>query len=95
MPFFLRQAGGNSHTQGCGDGVGGMTTGKRVIFALHRSGERTDTMKTTVGVELVTTTGQNLVTVGLVPYIPDNTVFRGVVNVVQRHSDLYNAKTGG
>ena len=47
-----------------------------------------------VGVELVPTPRQNLVTVGLVADVPDNLVLRGVEDVVQGHRQFDHAQAG-
>lgn len=43
----------------------------------------------------IATSGQNFVRIGLVAHVPDELIERRVIDVVQRHGQLYRAKPGG
>ena len=86
---------GERHAEGCGNGVGGVTAGEGVIFTLLGRGEGTDAVEFAVGVEGIAASGQDFVTVGLVPDVPDKTVVGGVKDIVQRYGDFHRSKTGG
>lgn len=47
------------------------------------------------GANLIATTRQNFVWIGLVANVPDELIERGVVDVVQRNGQLDRAKPGG
>ena len=81
---------GDGHTQRCTDTVRGMTTHKGVVFTLLWSGEGTDTPQLSVGEELLATTSQNLMTVGLMAHVPYNPILWGVVHIVECHGNLGN-----
>jgi hypothetical protein len=46
------------------------------------------------GRNLVATAGQNFMGIGLMAYVPNQMVERGVVDVVHGDSQLYDAETG-
>ena len=48
-----------------------------------------------VGAELLSSAGEYLMSSSLVPDIPDETVARGVEDIVQRHGELHDAKGAG
>ena len=83
----------HSHTQCCRYGVAGMTTGKRVVFALRRRWEGFDASQLTVGTELLAPSCQNLMAVSLMAHVPHNTIFRGIINIMECNGNLRHAKT--
>ena len=83
----------NGHAKGSRDAVGGMPAGKCVVFALNGRGERHQSVKFAVGAEQFAPPSENLVSVGLVPYIPYYPVFGRIEDIMQGHGYLYNAKT--
>ena len=92
MPALTRR---HSHTQSGGDAVGSMAAGEGIIFTLQRCREGTDAAKLAVGAEAVAAAGENLMAIGLVTHIPDDTVVGSVEDIVQGHRELYHTKTGG
>ena len=72
-----------------------MSAGKGVVFTLQWSRERTDAVKLSVGTEHLTSSCQNLMSVCLVAHIPNDSVVRGVIYVVECHCDFNHAKRGG
>ena len=73
---------GHSHTEGCGYGVAGVSTFECIIFALLWRGERSDTMQFAVGGEFISSSCQNLVSVGLMTHVPHYSVLRCVKDVM-------------
>ena len=59
-----------------------MSAGEGVVFTFKRCWEWTDAMELSVGAECLTSSGQNLMSVCLMAYIPDDAVFRSIVHVV-------------
>ena len=76
------QLGCYCHTESCRDAVGGMSAGKGVVLTLKRRREGTNASQLAIGAELLAATRQNLMSVGLVTYVPHDAVFWGVVDVV-------------
>ena len=62
-----------------------MSTDKRVVFAFVRGGEWADAAQFAVGIELVASARQDLVSVSLMTYVPDNAVFGRIVNIVESY----------
>ena len=80
------------HTK-CGrDAVGGMTADEGVVLALLGRGEGTKAAQLTVGTETVTTTGQDLMAVGLMAHIPYDAVIRGIIDIMKGYCQLYHTK---
>ena len=49
-------------------------------------------MQFAVGAELLAAPGQNLMSVGLMPYIPHDAVVRSIVHIVQSHSQFHGTQ---
>ena len=60
-----------------------MSRNERVVLALGRVGERTQSLELTVGVKTVATTGEDLMRIGLVSYVPNEFVVRRVKDIMQ------------
>ena len=71
-----------------------MSAHESVVFALLGSRERSQTAQFAVGAELVLAPCQYLVSVSLVPHVPYNAVVRRVIDIVQGHRNLCDAKAG-
>ena len=84
-----RSVGCHRHAECSRDGVAGMSAGKRVVFAFHRCGERTDAVQLAVGVKLCAPSRQNLMSVGLMPHIPHDAVVGRVKHIVQCHREFH------
>ena len=84
---------GHTHAEGGRNGVGGVAAGEGVVFALGGRGEGTHAAPTAVGVKRVTTAGQNLVPVGLMPHVPHDAVVGRAEHVVQSHRQFDSAQT--
>ena len=67
---------------------------KGVIFGLGTLWETRDPTKMAQGTHRVFASCQNLVRVGLMTDIPDNTIVGRIVDVMKRHSQLDRAKIG-
>ena len=63
-----------------------MSGGKGIIFTLIGRGERPESAQLAVGAEAVTSSGKDLMTICLMPYIPYDTVIRGVEYIMQSYS---------
>ena len=89
------ELGGYGHTESGRDGIGGMAAGKRIILTLRGRGEGLDATQLAVCTELLPTTSQDLMTVCLMSHIPYDTILWGVIDIVQRNSNLHHAEAGG
>jgi len=67
---------------------------KRVILALRTLGEPTQSTVLTQGTYTLFAIGQDLMWVTLVSHIPDQAVFWGIEDVVERNSQLNNTQSG-
>lgn len=72
-----------------------MSAAESVVFALAGEGERAYAVEFPVRVEYVTPSGQYLVSVGLVSYIPNDAVVGGVEHVVEGDGEFYDTETRG
>ncbi len=85
----------DGHAQ-CGRDRGrGVADTERVVLAFLALRERRDAVLLLDGVDLVATTGQDLVRVRLVTDVPDQLIDRGLVQVVQGHGQFDHAQAGG
>ena len=75
--------GGNGHAQCGADGGTGMTHTKRVIGAFSSRRKRRQTILVLDGVQLIASTGEYLVWIGLMAHIPYQSIFRGIEYIVQ------------
>ena len=82
----------HSHAQRHGDGVGGVSARECVVLAFFRGRERAYAAQFAVSVELVLASGEYLVAVRLMSYVPHDAVVGRVQHVVQRHRQLHHAK---
>ena len=72
-----------------------MPGGKSIVFALGRIGKTAEAPEFAVGLESVSSPGKKLVSVGLVPHIPHNTVIWGIENIMHRHGELHCTERRG
>ena len=70
-----------------------MTSLKSVVFALAGIGKTTQATHLAIGREAIATPSQNLVGIGLVTYVPHQSIVGGVEHVVQRHGNLNGTHT--
>ena len=70
-----------------------MTTGKSVIFTFRWRREGLQTSQFAVGTEFFAASRQDLVTIGLMTYIPYDTVLGGVEDVMECYGDFHHTKT--
>ena len=75
--------GGNGHPQRGTERSAGMTDPEGIVIALATLGKTRDATFATQRVHVDTSPGQNFMGVGLVAHVPDQTVLRGVEDVVQ------------
>ena len=71
-----------------------MPCSERIIRTFFHSREAADTVQFAVGVELLSPTGNNFVSVGLVSDVPNNFVLRSIVDVVESDSEFDGTETG-
>ena len=93
--FLPLLPGGHAHAQGGRDGVGRVSAGEGVIFALFGRGEGSDALEAPVGREGLAASCQYLVAVGLMAHVPDDAVVGCAVDVVQGYGQLHCAQAGG
>jgi len=70
-----------------------MSARKRVVLTLGRRGEGFDATQFAVCTELFASPCQYLMAIGLMAYIPNDTVFGRVEYVVKSHSNLCDTQT--
>src|SRR5215469_358869 len=71
-----------------------MCSAERVVFAFGSFGETGQAATLSNGADAVAPPGQDLVRIGLVTDIPDQSVMRRVENVMQCHGQLYDTEAG-
>jgi hypothetical protein len=69
-----------------------MTANERVVLALLWRWEGTYASELAVGLELLTPSGQNLMTIGLMTHVPDDTILGSIEHIVQGDGKLHHAK---
>ena len=79
----------DSHSQCRRDAVRGMSADEGVIFALSRCREGMQTPKFTISIEDVASASKNLMSISLMPHVPDYSVFRGIIDIMQSNSQFY------
>ncbi len=70
-----------------------MAAGERVVFTLKRTRKRKNATKLAIGAETVASACENLVAVGLMTYIPYDTVVGRVEHIVECHRQFHHAQT--
>ena len=65
---------------------------KNIVNAFLALREAAEALPLAQGSKLFLTTGQQLVSIGLMPDIPDNFICRGIKNPVQSNGQLNNAQ---
>ena len=71
----------------------GVAYTKRIVVTLAALGEGSDPFPLAYRVNGVSTTGENLVRIALMPHIPDETIIWCVKHEMQRHRELERAQT--
>src|SRR5437660_10568555 len=71
-----------------------MRRAERVVFALGAFGEAGKSAALPQCPDAIASSGEDLVRIGLMYHVPDQTVFGSVVDVMQRDRQLDNAKSG-
>ena len=69
-----------------------MSTGKRVVLTLRGGWEGFDTTQLTIGTELLTPSCQDLMAVSLMAHVPNNTVFRRIIDIMKCNGYLCHTK---
>ena len=82
------------HAEAGRDRGRGMRGAERVVFALGALGEAGEAAAGAKRADAVAPPGEDLVRIGLVADVPDQTVARRVEHVVQRHRELDDAEPG-
>ena len=72
-----------------------MTHTKRVVFGFAALGEARQTTVAAHGVHLVFAAGEDFVRITLMTDVPNQLVFRRVINIVQSHGKLDRAQVAG
>lgn len=94
LAFLAQTLGRNGHAQGGRDRGAGMTDAEVVERAFIALRKRRHAVLLLHRMNGVAAPGQDLVRVGSVPDIPDDAVFRRVVQVMQRDGEFDHAKAG-
>ncbi|MCY1392963.1 hypothetical protein D9M68_623770 [compost metagenome] len=71
-----------------------MADAEGVVLAFHAAREGGDTVLLAQGAHLFAAPGEDLVRIGLVAHVPDQTVFGRVVDVVQGNGQFHHAQAG-
>ena len=85
---------GGGHAQGGRDGVRGVPGDEGIVGALFGVGESADAAELAEGVEGLASAGEYLVTISLMPDVPDDAVVGRVEDVMQGHGQLHGAEAG-
>ena len=72
-----------------------MTDGEGVVFALFAPGEGVQAIFLANGLHAIPASGEDLVGIGLMAHIPDQTIHRGLVDIMQGHRQFDDAETRG
>ncbi len=83
----------HGHAEAGGDRGRGMRGAERVVLALRALGEARQAAALTQGADAIAAPGEDLVRIGLMPDVPDQTVARRVECVVQGDRQLDDAET--
>ncbi|OIQ76394.1 hypothetical protein GALL_419200 [mine drainage metagenome] len=86
--------GSHGHAERRGDGGAGMAGAKGVVCAFRPSREAGDAAFPAQPGHAAAAPRQDLVRVGLVAYVPDQAVIRGVEHVVQRNGEFHHPQVG-
>jgi hypothetical protein len=71
-----------------------MPRAKHIVLALASLEKAAKSVQLPKGIESLFSAGQNFVGVGLMPYIPDQFIFRRVVYIVKSNRQLHSAQPG-
>ena len=85
---------GGGHAQSGRDGVRGVPSDEGIVGALFGVGESADAPELAEGVEGLASAGEYLVTISLMPDVPDDAVVGRVEDVMQGHGQLHGAEAG-
>src|SRR5690606_11349825 len=89
-----REVGGDGHAERRADGGARVTDAEGVVGALLALRERRQALPLADGVQAFLAAGQDLVRVGLVADVPDDTILGRVVEVVERDGELDRTESG-
>src|SRR6516162_5932337 len=95
LVFLLKMISCQRHTNSERDRCRTVSGKKRIMFAFERIDKTAQSFVLPQSVKLMAATCQHLVHVALVTDIPEDLVFRGLEDVVERQGNLDNAKIGG
>ena len=95
LAIFAFAFGGNGHAERGADGGAGVAHRQRIVFTLFPPGEGVQTILLADALHPFPAPGQDLVRVGLMADIPDQTIKRSLVDVVQCDRQLDDAEAGG
>ncbi len=84
----------HGHAERCGDRGGGVRRTERIVIAFGPLGEAGQPAAGAQGANAIAAAGQDLVRIGLMADVPDQTVARGVEHVVQRRGQFDDAEAG-
>ena len=85
---------GGGHAQSGRDGVRGVPGDEGIVGALFGVRESADAPELAEGVEGLASAGEYLVTISLMPDVPDDAVVGRVEDVMQGHGQLHGAEAG-
>src|SRR5208337_2617966 len=85
---------GDGHSEARRYRGGGMTGAEGVVFALKALGETGEPAARAQRAYAVAATGQNLVWIGLMSNVPDNSVARRVEHIMQCNRELDHPESG-
>ncbi len=94
LAIAVLQAGGNGHAQRGADRSAGVADAKGVVLALGAARECGNAVLLTQAGHAFAATGEDLVRIRLMPDVPQQTVVRGVEDVMQRDGQLDHAQAG-
>ena len=89
-----RQRVSHGHSESGGDRRRGMRGAKRIVFTLGAFGEPRQAAAPPQGPDTVAPAGENLMRIGLVANVPNQTVARCIENIMKGYRKLDHAKPG-
>ena len=94
IAILMLEVAAHGKAQRRGDRGRGMRSTERIVFALRTLGEAAQPAALAQGADTISTAGQDLVRIALVPDIPDQRVARRIEDVVQCRGQLDHTQPG-
>src|SRR5262245_17113425 len=94
MKILVLAVAGNGHSERRRKRCRRVTRTECVVFGFVPAQESGQTAILLYGVQLIATAGQDLMSVRLMPHVPNKTVLGRIKNIMHRHGKLDSTETG-